>query len=95
MLANLLNSYNYLINVFINILYRFDISNGWLFLDVSSLTQRVVHDGLFNRAKSFINYALSNPRNISESDIRYPSRRWKNTYVGLRTKNHMFLMRPW
>ena len=32
----------------------------------------------YNEVQGLINYALFNPRNISESDIRYPCKRCKN-----------------
>ena len=32
----------------------------------------------YNEVHGFINYALFNPRNISESDIRCPCKRCKN-----------------
>jgi hypothetical protein len=67
--------------------------------------------------QGFINYALSNPRNISGGGIRCPCKKCKNKknywsrycndasstkkdslrkiYVGMHTKNHMFLTIPW
>jgi hypothetical protein len=35
----------------------------------------------YNRIQDFINYALSNPRNISAGRIRYPFKRCKNKKI--------------
>jgi len=73
--------------------------------------------GYCNVVKGFINYTLSDLKNISVDSIRCSCKRyknkkflnlnvvmihllkkkssWKNTCVGLHTKNHMFLTRPW
>jgi len=46
MLANLFTLYNQLIHVVIYILYKFDIHNILLFMDVSRFTLKVVEDEL-------------------------------------------------
>lgn len=58
--------------------YRFDISNEGSFMDVSWILQGLSRMDYYNEVHGFINYTISNPRNIIGDDIRCPYKRLKN-----------------
>jgi hypothetical protein len=48
---------------------------SWMYRDSPKGLQMMNY---YNKVQGFINYALSNPRNINERGIRYPCKRNKN-----------------
>jgi len=54
------------------------LSNGWSFLNVSKFTLKVVQDRLLQKVEGFINFTLSNSKNISGGGIKCLYAKCKN-----------------